>query len=132
MSVKVCEYCEQPEEKKDETDDETTSAEKAPEPPELETVDSRDLSITGIALMTKREYKANEQYLLKLHIDDGRGKMQEFPICARVMRIAPWRDTKFYRVGLQFLGMPKKMNEQLSRFVLVEQQKDIKNKRRFK
>ena len=123
MNVKVCEYTE-------EGKVEGGSPEEVKIVPELDSVDSRDISATGIAIMTKKEYNADEKFLLKLGFTDDKGKTQEFPVNAKVMRVTPWRDTKLYNVGLQFFGMPKNMNEKLSRHVLVEQQKDIKRKRR--
>jgi c-di-GMP-binding flagellar brake protein YcgR len=106
----------------------------------LEAVSSRDISITGIALMTKKEYELESNYILKLYVDGAPmaekrrialNKEPPLHVTARVMRCIPWRDSKMFNVGMQFFGMTKQMSEQISRYVLTEQQKQIQRRRLF-
>jgi c-di-GMP-binding flagellar brake protein YcgR len=106
----------------------------------LEAVSSKDLSVTGIALMTKKEYELESNYLLKMHIDGNpigeqkKASIDKEPplhVTATVMRCIPWRDSKMFNVGMHFFGMTKLMSEQIAKYVLTEQQKQIKRRRLF-
>jgi hypothetical protein len=106
----------------------------------LEAVSSRDISVTGIALMTKKEYELESTYLLKLYVDGTPmsekrrvvlGKEPPLHVTAKVMRCIPWRDSKMFNVGMQFFGMTKQKSEQIAKYVLTEQQKQIKRRRLF-
>jgi len=96
----------------------------------IESVDSKDISVTGIGLMTRRRYEGKEKYLLRIFFGEVRGKEPPFPACAEVVRILPWRETKMFNVGMQFCDQPKSLSERLARHVLVEQQKEIQKRRR--
>jgi len=95
----------------------------------LDTVSSRDISVTGIALLTKREYNSGDKYLLRLFFNEPRAKAPPFFICSKVMRINPWRVEGMNNVGMQFFGQTKEMRDTISRYVLSEQQKQIKSRR---
>jgi len=96
----------------------------------LETVSSRDISVTGIALLTKREYISGDKYLLRLFFNEPRAsRTPPFFICGKVMRVNPWRVEGMNNVGIQFFGQTKDMREYISRYVLAEQQKQIKSRR---
>jgi len=102
----------------------------------FEAVSSRDISVTGIALLTKKEYDPEEKYTLKLHLkreNEGIKTNIEKPapvrITAEVKRCIPWRTSNKYDTGMQFFDLTKDMSESLARFVLVEQQRQIKKRR---
>jgi len=104
----------------------------------LESVNCRDLSITGIALLTKRQYIFDEKYLLSLHMDRtpasirNRSIKDRAPgllITAIVRRCIPWRTTNTFNTGMQFFGMNESMGDGLARYVLSEQQRQIKRRR---
>jgi len=106
----------------------------------LESVNCRDLSITGIALLTKRQYEFDERYLLSLHMDRTpesfrnrsiRDRAPGMLITAVVRRCIPWRTANTFNTGMQFFGMTEGMSDNLSKYVLAEQQKQIKRRRLF-
>ena len=105
----------------------------------LEVANSRDLSVTGIALLTKQKYELGENYLLSLHLDrtpasignrslDDK-KTPALHLTATVRRCIPWRTTNTFNTGMQFFGMTESMSDNLARYVLAEQQKQIKRRR---
>ena len=104
----------------------------------LESVNCRDLSITGIALLTKNKYEFDEKYLLSLHMDRtpvsirNRSLRESSPgllITAVIRRCIPWRTTNTFNTGMQFFGMTETMSDGLAKYVLAEQQKQIKRRR---
>jgi len=105
----------------------------------LETVMSRDLSVTGVALLTKKQYELGEEFFLELHFDrtavrvrtrstqDRSENIMKFT--AAVKRCIPWRTTKTFNTGMHFLAMTESKSDDLAKFVLNEQQKQIKRRR---
>ena len=122
IDVQVCEYSDNAEEKLHIIEDIVDAI-------VIEAVGSKDISITGIALMTRLEYKIEEKYLLRIFFDEVRAQESSFPAFAEVMRIDPWRETKMYNVGMQFFGHPKSFSERLARYVLIEQQKELQKRK---
>ena len=104
----------------------------------LESVNSRDISVTGIALLTKRKYELEDKYMLSLHLNRapatmGRKPLDEAPalhLTAMVKRCIPWRTSNTYNTGMQFFGMTEAMSDGIAKYVLSEQQKQIKRRRR--
>ena len=106
----------------------------------LESVSCRDLSVTGIALLTKKQYEFDEKYLLCLHMDRtpesirNRSLKESGPglyLAATVKRCIPWRTSNIFNTGMQFFGMTEGVSDDLARYVLAEQQKQIKRRRRM-
>ena len=101
----------------------------------FEAVSSRDISVTGIALLTKKEYDPEEKYTLNLYLGEENagikktGKTPPVQIAATVTRCIPWRTSNKNDTGMQFFGLTKDMSESIARFVLTEQQKQIKRRR---
>ena len=107
-------------------------------PAMLETINSRDLSVTGIALLTKNKYVLEEKFVLSLDMERAHANIRSRPILGRsselrltatVKRCLPWRTTKLFDTGMQFQGVTKSMSEGIARYVLTEQQKQIKKRR---
>jgi len=105
----------------------------------VESAMSRDLSVTGVALLTKKEYRLGEEFLLELHFErtsvrvrtrssheDSSSMMQ---LTGAVKRCIPWRTTKSFNTGMHFLAMTEGKSDNLAKFVLNEQQKQIKRRR---
>ena len=106
----------------------------------LESVSSRDISVTGIALLTRRQYENNEKYLLSLHMDRNaasirtRSSTDSSPalhLTAAVRRCVPWRTGNLFNTGMEFFGMTEAMSDGIAKYVLSEQQKQIKRRRRL-
>jgi len=104
----------------------------------LEIVNSRDLSVTGIALLTKKQYELGEQFLLSMHLGREAGnikgsigddKTPALHLTATVRRCIPWRTSNTFNTGMQFFGMTESMSEGVARYVLTEQQRQIKRRR---
>jgi len=104
---------------------------------ELETVNSRDISVTGIALLTKQEYQLEERYILEMHMESTNPVLRinetvsepPLQLTATVKRCIPWRTGKLFNTGMHFIGMTHDMSESLARYVLTEQQRQIKKRR---
>ena len=106
----------------------------------LESVISRDISVTGIALLTRKKYELNDKYLLSLHMDTSdpgtrqASSTERSPglhLTASVKRCAPWRTGNIYNTGMEFFGMTEAMSDGIAKYVLFEQQKQIKRRRRL-
>jgi len=103
-----------------------------------EAANSRDISVTGISLITRKEYELDDKYILEMHMDllyveeSDRPSAEMEPtirLTATVKRCVPWRASKTFNTGMQFLGVSKNMSEGLAKYVLDEQQKQIKRRR---
>jgi len=106
----------------------------------LESVSSRDLSVTGIALLTRKEYKLNDKYLLSLQMDRNAvsnittSTITRTPVLhltVSVKRCVPWRTGNIFNTGMEFIGMTEAMSDGIAKYVLSEQQKQIKRRRRL-
>jgi hypothetical protein len=104
----------------------------------IETVSCRDISVTGAAIMTKREYELEEMFLLEMYLGSAPSNMgvrfapERAPplyVTASVKRCIPWRGSKMFNTGVLFVGLTKNMSEAIAKFVLTEQQRQIKKKR---
>jgi len=92
--------------------------------------DSLDISVTGIAITSRKTYTPGEKYQLKLHFDDEqREKTPPFILFAEVVRTLQGRNKGMQKVGMKFFGLTKSMDEFLARFVLVRQQQMLMQKR---
>jgi len=103
-----------------------------------EAVNSKDISVTGISMITKKEYRLDEKYILRMHLDlmlveawglESDEAEPTLSLTAAVKRCVPWRAGKTFNTGMQFLGLTKDMSEGLARYVLDEQQRQIKRRR---
>ena len=106
----------------------------------LESVTSRDISVTGIALLTRNKYELNDMYTLGLHMDrhaaSARSKSitESSPalfLTATVRRCVSWRTGNLFNTGMEFIGMSETMSDGIAKYVLSEQQKQIKRRRRL-
>jgi hypothetical protein len=119
LEVQICEYKESIEKK-------LTGYGDVREMPVLEITNSRDLSVTGIGLQTKREYELGEKRLLKIYFSRQKSKTLPFLICGKVTRFIPFPGNEMNNVGMQFFGQTKNMNEYILKYVMGEQEKLIK------
>jgi len=106
----------------------------------LESVTSRDISVTGIALLTRKQYDQSSKYLLSLHMDRNAASIRNKPsidrhpalhLTATVRRCVPWRTGNLFNTGMEFFGMTESMSDGIAKYVLSEQQKQIKKRRRL-
>jgi len=131
--VQIFEYTE-------ETEKGISVTENEEEDKALETASCRDISVTGIALLTKRQYEFDEKVLLSLHLDRNPAAIRTkslkdsspaLHLTATVKRCIPWRTGNTFNTGMQFFGMTESMSDGIAKYVLSEQQKQIKNRRRL-
>jgi len=103
-----------------------------------EAVNSRDISITGVALLTRKKYELGAMYILGMYLERTNAgarrridadKTPAMHLTATVKRCIPWRTGNTYDTGMQFVGMSKNMSESIARYVLTEQQRQIKRRR---
>jgi len=104
----------------------------------LEMVSSRDISVTGIALLTKKKYELEDKYLLSLHLSKTSANIRgitandttpALQLTATVKRCIPWRTGNTFNTGMHFIGMTEAMSDGIARYVLAEQQRQIKRRR---
>ena len=96
----------------------------------LETVGSKDLSITGISVMAKNDYEMGKRFVLKLDFGDKRRKDEKpFIIYAEIMRKEYDYRANSYRLGMHFFGQTQMMSEFLAKYVLKEQTIQIRQRR---
>jgi len=95
----------------------------------LETAGSKDLSATGIALRVKWDYELGEKHLLKLFLDEQQEKRQSLDICAEVVRMIPELRKGVHSIGMQFFGQKRNMLDYLAKYVVAQQQKQIRQNR---
>ena len=105
---------------------------------EYERVASRDLSITGVSLLTRRMFNIEERYMLHMYLDRTSANLgiklpaeaaPPIEVAAVVKRCVPWKESRYFNVGLQFMSLTQNTSESISRFVLSEQQRQIKKRR---
>lgn len=109
----------------------------------LELVSSRDISVTGVALLTGRQYELEERYLLGLHLGKTSANVisntgavvsenaSVLNLTASVKRCIPWRTGNTFNTGMHFLGLTEAMSDGIARYVLTEQQRQIKRRSRI-
>ena len=123
LNVILCEYINHIEE-------DITMREELAEAVALEIAGTKDISITGVALITKHGYVHGDKYILKLFFENKpREKATPFIICAEVIRSIPGRQNNSFQVGMRFFGQTQSMSEYLARYVLKQQQIQIMQRR---
>lgn len=104
----------------------------------LETANSKDLSVTGIALITRTQYTLKEEYTIVMQLKSSSataraskdaGKKAPLRLTAAVRRCIPWRVSGKFNTGMQFMNVPQSTSEEIAKFVLTEQQRQIKMRR---
>ena len=101
----------------------------APETAVLETAGSKDLSVSGISLVVKRKYELHDKITLKLFFSDKPSEHPPLTIRAEVVRLVPESYRGRHCVGTRFFGHTRNMHEYLSRYVLTQQQNQIRQRR---
>jgi len=122
LEISVCEYTE-------DTEAMVFESEKLEDVTVLENVSSRDMSVTGVSFLTKAEYIIGDRRLLKVDINGTNDDNTPFITLATVARSTPWRESGKNLVGLKFFGLTKNKSEFISKYVLEEQRKQLKQKR---
>ena len=94
-----------------------------------EVAEARNLSETGVGLKTKFDYNISEKVLLKLHLAWPHEDSAPIELLAEARRSEydPIRD--IYYVGFQFLNAGDEMRSHISKYLLVQQQKQIKQQK---
>jgi len=104
----------------------------------IEVVSTRDISVTGIALLTRKQYEHDEKFMLSLHIErnpsnirtkETEEKTPALHLTAAVKRCIPWRTGNTFNTGMQFFGMTEAMSDGIAKYVLSEQQKQLKRRK---
>ena len=95
----------------------------------LEVVESKDISTSGIALVVKRKYELSDKLLLKPSMSEMQLPQPPLIVRAEVVRLVPERYRGRNCVGTQFFGQTESMTEYISKYVLTEQQKQIRQLR---
>lgn len=96
---------------------------------EVERTTTRDISTTGASFISDRKYEVGDKCLLMLLLNWPQSGTPPFHTCAQVIRVRPWRDSGRYIVGVLFFGQTKEMTGYISKFVLDEQRRQLKQKR---
>jgi len=133
FEVQVYEIIEKSKQEPD-PDDETSEEEVVP----LEIINSRDISVTGISIITKKKYMLEENYQLNMHFNKAVSHIRQkqlivdktpgLQLTATVKRCIPWRTANTFNTGMKFYGMTDSMSDGLARYVLAEQQRQLKKR----
>ena len=106
----------------------------------LETVNSKDISVTGISLLTKKKYDLDQKYILSLHFSKTSANIKTraetertsaLYLNAFVKRCIPWRTGNFFNTGMHFFGMTESVSDGIARYVFNEQQRQLKRRNRL-
>jgi len=95
----------------------------------IEETSSKDLSVTGIGILAKEEYEPGDRRLLKVFLEGPDGAKTLFLTCATVVRSVPYLDSGKFQIGMTFFGHTKKMNDSITKYVLEEQRKQLRQRR---
>ena len=95
---------------------------------ELEIAPAKDLSATGLSIMSNLEYDFGERFVLTLHFNDKRTQLPPLTVFAEAMRVEV-DDSGTRRVGMKFVGLTNSMSDQLTKYLLAVQQKQIIRKK---
>ena len=96
------------------------------EPEFIETVETADISVSGVAILSKRAYRIGERYIIKLNLY---GSVRPLIIETEIRRTQPWRESDYHIIGMRFLDVTDSMNDALGRFVTTRQNSIIANRR---
>ena len=119
LRVRVCEYTDDPGE-------DPVILEDAGGLAVLETVGARDISVTGIALDVRRKYEISDKILLNPMFGGRASESPPFIVGAEIMRSVPERYRGMHSVGTRFFGQTRSMHDYLAKYVIEQQQKQIK------
>ena len=90
---------------------------------------AKDISVTGIALITNLNCMPDDKFLINLNFDLKRDKIQPMLLCAGVIRTQRTLESGMYNVGMKFFGLTKPKSENLSKYILAQQKRIILQKR---
>jgi len=94
----------------------------------LEEAGSKDISVSGISFLTKREYETGGNLILEIFLNGNNDKRFHFITHATVKRCAPWRESGKNQAGLRFYGLSRSRRDFISKFVMEEQRRQLKQK----
>ena len=94
-----------------------------------EAVNSRDLSVTGVSFLTKKEYSVGDKRLLMIYVLENKDEDPPLTVSATVVRCMALRESGKNLVGMKFFGLGSNERDFISKFVLEEQRKQLKQKR---
>ena len=95
----------------------------------LENIETKDISVTGLSIETKRKYNVGEKFLLSIHLGQDSKRVRPFYICAEVVRTEKLPYSGMDMVGFRFYYQSQDMSSRLTKFVISEQQKLIMKRR---
>ena len=95
---------------------------------EIETISANDLSLTGLSITSELEYKSGERFMLTIYFNDKKTNLPPLTMFSESMRVVV-DDFGMYRVGMKFVGLTNSMSDQLAKYLLAVQQKQIIRKR---
>ena len=95
----------------------------------LETAGTIDISVTGLALMVKQDYKPGGILVLQPIFDEKAPPSSI--VCAEIRRALPENHINRHSIGVEFVGHTRSMQEFLSKYVMTEQQKQLRRGNRY-
>ena len=94
----------------------------------LETVSAKDLSVTGLSIKSELEYISGEKFMLTLYFNDKKTNLPPLTVFSESMRVEV-DEFGMHRVGMKFVGLTNSMSDQLTKYLLAVQQKQIIRKK---
>jgi len=96
----------------------------------METVGTKDMSVTGVGVLAKNEYDPGRKFILDIYFDDKRKEQAKpFVICAEVMRADFEKRSRSHHLGMHFFGQTPGMSEYLARYLVKQQQIQVRQRR---
>ena len=123
ITVKVSKLVSQPGQNTDSSD-----PDQELETIEIETVSAKDLSVTGLSIISDLEYKSGEKFMLTLNFNDKKTNLPPLTVFSESMRVQV-DDFGTHMVGMKFVGLTSSMSDQLTKYLLAVQQKQIIRKK---
>lgn len=95
-----------------------------------EEISSLNISATGIAIKTKREYSIGDKVFLQIHLKWPNVNSKPLEIMGEVKQVELFEYTgKEYIVGISFLYVSNDIYNFISKFIMVQEQKRLRQKR---
>lgn len=95
-----------------------------------EKVTSSNLSATGIAITTKRQYSLGDKVFLQIYLNWPEEKSEPIELMGEVRQVAKTEPfEKTFIVGIKFVYLSNDIYNHLSRFIMLQQQKRRKQER---
>ena len=90
---------------------------------------TNDISIAGISLRARQKYSVGERLQLKIYLGWPNDKAPPIIVIAEVRRVIKLQERGEYQVGFRFIELTNAANDSITKFVIFQQQKRIRQRK---